>query len=461
MNLNPSEDSVTWDTPNQRPSGPAGLPVLGNTLSCIRQPMSFFEELREYGDVVLCNFPKIRAVTLFHPEHIEDVLVTNQDDYRRWNFDELRAIVGNDFAPEGLAFNEGDQWRKQRHLLQPMFGLNRLRGYADAMVESAERTVETWDDGEVVTLNHAFSDLTLEVLTHSLFDLDVRERGEVVPHAAEVLNNRARMQGLGLVELLLPSWIPTPGNNRYRETMNAFDETVDRQIAKRRANPSGYDDLLARMLTTESDEGYTLSDSEIHDQMLTFLFAGHETTATALTFTWLLLATHPEKRGQLETEVENVLEGASPSPADLEDLTYTEHIIKEALRLYPPAAMLFRETIADTEIGEYTIPEGTKILLPQFVVHSDERWYIDPEQFRPERWNEETGPDRPEYAYFPFGGGRHHCIGMRFAMMELKHIVPIIAQRVDFELLSEPNPKVQMEMTLQSTEDIQMRVHKR
>ncbi|WP_248903941.1 cytochrome P450 [Halocatena marina] len=447
------------DDSGNQPPVPDGLPVLGNTLDFIRSPMSFIGKLPKHGDIVRCEFPMIRAVALFHPEDIRTVLLADQQTYRRWNFDQLRKMGGYDFAPEGLAFTEGEKWRNQRRHLQSMFGLDRLHGYADTMVEHTERVLKQWEDGAEIALNHAFSELSLAVLTHSLFDFDMRERGEPIIRATETLNDRAQLGGRNAVEFLLPSWIPTPGHARYREAMDDFDTVVDELITERRANPVGYDDLLARMLATESDSDYTMSDAEIHDQMLAFLFAGHETTATTLTFTWLLLSTHPEKRKRLDAEIEDVLGGAPPSPERLDALTYTEQVIKEALRLYPPAAMLFRKNLTETEIGGHTVPANSTILLPQFVVHTDERWYDDPQTFRPERWDSRR--ERPEYAYFPFGGGGHHCIGMRFAMMELKHVIPIIAQRVDFELLSTPDPAVQMEMTLQPTEDIRARVTKR
>jgi cytochrome P450 len=418
--------------------------------------MEFVDELSEYGDVVRCEFPKIHAVALFHPEYVEDVLLTNQQSYQRWNFDEVRDMTTVDFAPEGLAFNGGEQWRKQRHFLQPMFGLDRLQGYAEGMVEHADCMIETWDDGEEIALNRAFSELSLAILTRSLFDLDVRERGDVVTQAADALNEIGTFES---VELFLPSWLPIPGFNCFQTAMDAFDETVDELITERR-NPADYDDLLARMLS-ESGQGYTMSDSEIHDQMLTFLFAGHETTATTLTFASLLLATHPEKRERLDAEIEDVLGDEPPSPDDLDDLTYTEKIVKETLRLYPPAAMLFRKSLEDVTIGGYTVPEGTTLLLPQFTIQTDERWYDDPEAFRPERWTNEREDERPNYAYFPFGGGKHHCIGMRFAMMELKHVIPTVARRVNFELLSDPDPDTQLGMTLKPTEDIRMRVHRR
>jgi cytochrome P450 len=440
------------------PPGPDGLPVLGNTHQYIKQPMGFFDELAEYGDVVHCEFPRIDAVAVFHPDYIGDVLL-GQGTYERWNFDELKELLDYEIAPRGLTFTRGEEWKRQRHFLQPMFGLDRLKGFSSAMVDATERLVDEWDDGEEIVVNEEFSRLTLSILTNSLFDFDLGERREVITDAADELQTMADMSGAGAVEMLLPSWVPTHRNRRYTQAMDAFDATVDTLIEERRANPGQYDDLLTMMLEKEDDHEYSMSDEEIHDHLITFLIAGHETTAMALTFTWLLLADNPEERDRLETEVTTVLDGP-PTADDLADLSVTEHVAKEAMRLYPPAGMLFREATEDTALGGYHIPDGTKLLLPQFTVHTDCRWFDAPDQFRPERFTAERSDERPDFAYFPFGGGPHQCIGMHFAMMELKHIIPIIAQRVDFELLSSPQPEINMELTLQPSEDVRMRVHK-
>jgi cytochrome P450 len=450
--------SASESDDEELPPGPDGLPVLGNTHQYIKQPMGFFDELAEYGDVVHCEFPRIDAVAVFHPDYIGDVLL-GQGTYERWNFDELKELLNYEIAPRGLTFTRGEEWKQQRHFLQPMFGLDRLEGFSSAMVDATERLVDEWDDGEEIVLNEEFSQLTLSILTKSLFDFDLGERREVITDAADELQAMADMSGFGAVEMLLPSWVPTHRNRRYTQAMDAFDATVDTLIEERRANPGQYDDLLTMMLEKEDDHEYSMSDEEIHDHLITFLIAGHETTAMALTFTWLLLATNPEDRTRLETEVTTVLDGP-PTADDLSDLSVTEHIAKEAMRLYPPAGMLFREATEDTELGGYHIPEGTKILLSQFTVHTDNRWFDAPDQFRPERFTAGESDERPDFAYFPFGGGPHQCIGMHFAMMELKHIIPIIARRVDFELLSSPQPDINMELTLQPSEDVRMRVHK-
>lgn len=444
---------------DELPPGPDGLPVLGNTHQYVRRPMGFFDELAKYGDVVRCEFPRIDAVAVFHPDHIGDVLL-DPSTYERWNFDELKQILDYEIAPRGLTFTRGEEWRRQRHFLQPMFGLDRLEGFSSAMVAATDRLVAEWDDGEEVVINEEFSRLTLSILTNSLFDFDLGERRQVITDAADELQAMADTSGLAAAELLLPSWVPTHRNRRYTRVMDAFDETVDALVERRRASPDRYDDLLTTMLEEEDDHEYAMSDEEIHDHLITFLIAGHETTAMALTFTWLLLATNEDERRRLETEVTTVLDGP-PTADDLPELAVTERVAKEAMRMYPPAGMLFREATEETRLGGYRIPEGTKVLLPQFTVHADDRWFEAPDRFRPERFAPERSDRRPEFAYFPFGGGPHQCIGMHFAMMELKHVVPILARRVRFELLSSPAPDVNMELTLQPSEDVRMRVHKR
>lgn len=443
---------------DERPPGPDGIPVLGNTHQYVKQPMGFFDELTEYGDVVHCEFPRIDAVAVFHPDQVGEVLL-QQGTYERWNFDELKELLDYEIAPRGLTFTRGDDWKQQRHFLQPMFGLDRLRGFSSAMVTATERLIEEWDDGEELVINEEFSELTLSILTNSLFDFDLGEHRQVITDAADELQAMADMSGLSAVEMLLPSWVPTHGNRRYNQAMDAFDATVDTLIEQRRANPSQYDDLLTMMLEKEDDHEYSMTDAEIHDHLITFLIAGHETTAMALTFTWLLLATHPDEQARVSREATTVLDGP-PTAEDLPTLTVTEQVAKEAMRLYPPAGMLFREAVEDTTLGGYHIPEGSKILLPQFTVHKDDRWFDAPDQFQPERFTDARSDQRPDFAYFPFGGGPHQCIGMHFAMMELKHIIPTLARRVEFELLSSSTPDVQMELTLQPVEDIRMRVTK-
>ena len=195
--------------------------------------------------------------------------------------------------------------------------------------------------------------------------------------------------------------------------------------------------------------------------MATFLFAGHETTSLALTYVFLELAKDDAVRERLDAEHEAVLSGRPPGPGDVADLEYTGRVVDEALRLYPPAFIVFREAREDVAVGGYRVPEGTKVSLPQFFVHTDARWYDDPFAFRPERWADGLRDRIPDYAYFPFGGGPRHCIGMRFATMELKTVIPTVARRVDLELRSDPDPEFTWGTTLRPAEDVRVRVRKR
>jgi len=449
----PSATSATGSA-SETPPGPNGLPVLGNGLSLVRDPRAFYETLSEYGDVVSYRIPRMEFCTVLHPELIERVLLTDHDRYDKWGFEDF----GGEFAPEGLLLTDGEQWRRQRTTIQNAFTLDRIQGYGETMAQCAAEMVAGWDDGEEVALNRAFSRLTLRILTRSLFDLDLAEEEAVVTDFARTMNDQGSLDG---ISTFLPMWVPTPENRRYKRALSEFRSFVEGLIDERRGRADQYDDLLSVLLTAESDDGTTMSETEVRDQMVTFLFAGHETTALALTYTFLELAKRDDVRERLDAEHEAVLDDPAPGLMDLDDLTYTEQVLKESLRLYPPAFILFRKTNREVELGGYRIPAGTRVTLPQFYVHTDPRWYDSPEAFDPSRWTDGFEDDLPDYAYFPFGGGPRHCIGMRFAMLELKTVVPTVAQAVDLDLLSDPEPDLEMAATLRPERDVRVRVSKR
>ncbi|MFC6823797.1 cytochrome P450 [Halopelagius fulvigenes] len=445
---------VDEDLPSKTPPGPDGLPVVGNARSLIRDPREFYDKLSEYGSVVGYRLPWMEFCTVLHPELIERVLMVDYERYAKWGLEDF----GGEFAPEGLLLTDGEQWRRQRTTIQNAFTVERIQSYGDTMAQGATEMINGWDDGEEIALNQAFSKLTLDVLTRSLFDLQLSEGSDIVTEFAETLNDRGSIDG---ISTFLPMWVPTPKNRKYKRVLSEFRSFVDGLIDERRGRADEYDDLLSLLLAAEDDDGNTMSETEIRDQMVTFLFAGHETTSLALTYTFLELAKEPSVRERLDTEHDSVLGGGAPGLGDLNNLSYTEQVIQESLRLYPPAFIMFRKVTEDTELGGYRIPKGTRLTLPQFYIHTDERWYDAPERFDPSRWTEEFEDSLPDYAYFPFGGGPRHCIGMRFAMLELKTILPIVAQSTEFELLSDPDPELDMATTLRPAEDIRMRVSKR
>jgi cytochrome P450 len=436
------------------PPGPEGLSLLGNTLQLVRDPFAFWDVLAEHGDVVRYDAAGWSFTGILHPDHVERVLVEEPDTFERYLFADRRL----DFAPEGLLYTDGEQWRNQRRLMQPAFTMDRIKSYATTMREQIEGMASKWDDGEEVALNQEFSTLTLRILSKALFDVDVDPdaEDEAITGGAREINRRSDASNLSS---FLPGWLPTPGNLRYKRAMADYRERVDELIDDRRATDPKGDDLLSILLGAGDGDG--LSEREIRDNLITFMFAGHETTSLGLTYTCMLLAQHDDVREKLQAELETVLDGESVDFEHVPRLDYTDRVITEAMRLYPPAYIMFRRATEDAVIGGYNIPAGTVLTLPQFRIHHDERFYDDPETFDPDRWTDEMEADLPEYAYFPFGGGPRHCIGMRFAMLELKLVVATLAQRFDLELVSNPDPEFIPGATLQPADDVRVRIQNR
>ncbi|USZ67806.1 cytochrome P450 [Halorussus salilacus] len=432
-----------------------GTPVLGNTLGFVRDPFGFYDRLESVGDAVGYSVAGREFCTVFEPDYVEQILV---EDNERFVKSEAFRDAAAGFAERGLLLTEGEEWRDQRVRIQPAFTPDRIRSYADAMVTYAERTLDHLADGEVVDVQDAMSELTLRILAKSLFDIDVEGRREVVREAAAALNERGDAGG---ASAFLPDWVPTPKNRRFERAMTDFEAMVDDLVAERRADDAEYDDLLSLLLRAEGPDGETMAEEVVGDQLVTFLFAGHETTALALTYAWHLLGRNPDEAEKLRAELDATLGDDPATIADLPDLGYTERVVREALRLYPPAYVLFREPTEDVRIGPYRIEAGTNLTLPAFKLHRDGRFYDAPDEFRPERWTADFEDDLPDYAYFPFGGGPRHCIGMRFAMTELRLVLATMAREVAFEPVYEGDPDLAMSATLKPTTEMRMRVRKR
>lgn len=434
-----------------RPPGPRGLPFIGHLHRLSRGPLEFWTELATHeSDVVAYSILGNEGQMVLHPTDIEQVLVEDAPKYHRGQVvsDNIGAFAGN-----SLLTTEGDQWRTQRRAIQPMFTMDRLRQYAPTMVAYADRTVQEWEDGEVVELDAAMRQLTLDILGRTLFDRDIRGQETAVAELAEATIHRFDTDSL---TWWAPAWAPTPRNLRLRRAVAEAESRMESLIGEREREHGGTDDLLSRMVAAEG-----LSAEEIKDNLLAFVFAGHETTALTLTYACYLLATNPSTAARLRTEVDAVLEGRTPEMADLEDLAYTEWVVKEALRLYPPAFVNFREPTEDVVVGGYETPAGTIIVIPTYVVHRDDRWYDDPDTFRPERWRADKASERPEYAYLPFGGGPRHCIGMRFAMLEAQLVLATIASQVTMEDAADSPLEVTTSVTLQPETSVPMRINRR
>ncbi|ELZ06693.1 cytochrome P450 [Natrialba aegyptia] len=437
-----------------RPQGPRGLPLIGSTLSIARDPFSFVESAREYGDIASYRAYGTEFALVFDPHVVETVLVSRSDEFRKGEFE---TAFGELVAPEGIAFTEDSQWRRQRKLLQSSFTPDHVRAAADEIVAEANAFVDDWDDGERVALRDTMSTYTLRILTRTLFDLPLEDdRATIVRRAANAVNTYASPKRLALGSIL-PSWLPDRVEREYEDAMADLETLTTELVETRRSADSTGEDLLSILARAVYPDGSRLSPETVRDQLVTFLFAGHETTATTLAIACWLLADNPQVHTELERELAAVCGDRKPDAGDLASLDYTEAVLREAMRLYPPVTGIYREPLTDTALAGFRISSGTTLQLSVYGIHRDDRWWEDPEAFCPERWLVDA--DRPEYAYFPFGGGPRHCLGMRFAMVELQLALASIMRRVEFECVT-PTLEPSLGVTLDPG-SVETRVRKR
>jgi cytochrome P450 len=417
-------------------SGPRGRWLLGNLHDFQRDQLGFYVDCARYGDVVPARLGPRRALLFYHPDAIEEILVArNREFIKSPGVKLLRPLLG-----EGLLLSEHDFWLRQRRLVQPAFHRQRVAAYGEVMIAYAARRLADWKDGDVVDVHHEMMSLTQAIVAKTLFDAEVSDEAHEVGTATRVLMQDFSAR-LGSLLQLLPTWLPTPGNLKARRAIERLDGVVYRIIAARRRSGGDRGDLLSILLDAQdADDGSRMTDRQVRDEVMTLFMAGHETTAAALSWTWYLLAQHPDVDARLADELRAVLGQRPPTAADLPRLRYTELVVTESMRLYPPAYAMGRLNTVPTEVRGQPLEPGTVVILPTYVVQRDPRWFEEPEAFRPERWDDERVKRNPRYAYFPFGGGPRQCIGNGFAMMEACLIVAAIAQR--FRLALEPGQRI-------------------
>jgi len=354
---------------SERPLPPkrTGLPVLGSAVSFGRDPYAFYEDVARYGDIVRFSMGNYDMVGVLDPAAIEAVLVEKFDSFRKPD-----RAGGVDVLSDGLLLADGDRWQTQRTRLQPLFYRERIENYAETMATYAAAMAERWAATPgAIDLTEATSTYTLRVLGKTLLGVETDEHHRAVRAGAEAIRERSSQNP---VSVDLPDWLPTPGNRRYRRGVEQLEAVVDDLVAETDPDGDGQDILSTLVTTSEhADEGPT--ESDLRSQLVTFLFAGHETSATALTWALYELGRKPAVADRLHAEVDAVVDGATPSLSDLPDLTYTKQVLRETLRRYPPAAAIFREADEDVVVGQYRVPEDTFVVLPQFHVHTDDRWW--------------------------------------------------------------------------------------
>ena len=441
----------------QYPPGPKGQLIGGNFRPFRRDALSYLQQsTRTHGDIVYFRFGPQHVYFLNHPDHIKDVLVTHHQSFMKGRaLQRSKRLLG-----EGLLTSEGDFHRRQRRLAQPAFHRGRIASYASVMTELTARTASRWQDGETLDISQEMMRLTLAIVGKTLFDADVEAEADEIGAALTAVMELFDMLLMPFSELL--EKLPLPHVRRFRRAKERLDTTIYRIIEERRQSEEDRGDLLSMLLSARDEEGdgAGMSNLQVRDEVMTIFLAGHETTANALTWTWYLLSEHAEVEAKLHAELNRVLEGRAPTLDDVPRLRYTEMVLAEAMRLYPPAWAIGRLALKDYEVGGYTVPAKSLVLLSQYVMHRDARFFPEPERFDPERWTLEAKEARPQFSYFPFGGGPRRCIGEGFAWMEGILLIATLAQRWRMRLV--PNHRVETNavITLRPKYGMRMTVEK-
>jgi cytochrome P450 len=440
------------------PPNSTGKPLVGHLLDFRREPLTLLSDLADkHGDVVRFQMGPRTIYLLNNPEYIKDVLVTNNR-----NFVKSRGLeMAKKFLGEGLLTSEGEFHRRQRRLTQPVFHRERINAYGEVMVDYADRSCSRWQDGQSVNIAQEMMRLTLAIVGKTLFDADVEDEAtEIGAALTDVMQLFERITSpfAALLELL-----PLPSNRRWLKAKERLDSTMYRIILEHRATGVDRGDLLSMLLMAQDEEGdgSSMTDQQLRDEAMTLFVAGHETTANALTWTWYLLSQHPEVEAKLHDEIDTVLAGQLPKPRDFARLTYSEMVLAEAMRLYPPAWTLGRRALSDYQVGGYVIPANSIVLMSPWVMHHDARYFPDPFKFDPDRWKLGAREARPKFSYFPFGGGPRVCIGEQFAWMEGVLLIATIARLWKMRLEPDQQIKPKPLITLRPAGGMRMELRRR
>ncbi|GAA3002262.1 cytochrome P450 [Streptomyces lactacystinicus] len=413
----------------------------------------------EYGDAVRISMGPKTLYFFNHPDHAKHVLADNAANYHKGiGLAQARRALGN-----GLLTSEGELWRKQRRQIQPAFQHKRIVQQAGAVAEEAAKLVgrlRAHEGGAPVDVTKEVTALTLGVLGRTLLDVDL-SAFEAVGHDFEAVQDQAMfdMVTMGMV----PGWVPLSKQLRFRQARQDLQRVVDRLVAERVSRDAGEivgEDALSRLIVaTRQEPDHKVARQRMRDELVTLLLAGHETTASTLGWTFYLADRHPEVMDRLHAEAVEVLGDRLPEFEDLHRLRYTSMVVEEVMRLYPPVWILPRQAQADDEVGGYHVPAGSDVLICPYTLHRHSRFWDDPEQFDPERFDRDRATDRPRYAYIPFGAGPRFCIGNHLGLLEATFTIAMVAR--DLRLRKVPGYRVVAEpmLSLRVRGGLPMTVH--
>ncbi len=443
-------------TKKRIPSGPPAYPVLGHTVDFLSDKIGFLMKCAaDYGDVVKLKIGE-PTYLLNHPEDIKHVLETNYQKYEKTP--RLASQSGRRLSGDGLLTSSAATHRENRQMLQPLFLKPAFSSFAEVMVQCTQEMLSSWKEGESRDIASEMMTLAHRILGKMLFSLDFMNEAKELGEAFSLRRKYIHHSFESFFPF--PDFFPTPLNRSYRRAMKRIDHALNELIRERRHSLNPSHDLLSLLMQMRDQNGVLISDKQIRDEALTISVTGYETLGEALAWTWYLLSQHPEAERELQAEVKNVLDGRPPHTEDLPKLRYTEMVLAESMRLYPPTWIFIRiAREADRLPSGVTIPQGSKLYLCPYVMHRHPRYFPEPDRFDPGRFSDAAKRNRPKFAYFPFGGGPRVCIGQGLAMMEGVLVLASITQRFRFTLLPDqkviPEPKV----TLRSGNGIKMRIH--
>jgi cytochrome P450 len=435
------------------------VPYVGIAHDLLRDPLTMMRKMNRSSDKLLTfKFFGAPSFMVTHPESVREVLVTKARFFRK--ADAEMALMGR-FMGKGLVTNNDHAFHKQqRKLAQPAFHMQRITAYADVIVDYTQAMLDEWHVGEVRDLRREMTDLTMFIVSKTLFDADrdslsdsARKIGAAIESFQDVTDSN-----FGL-PIPLPAWVPTKRNRLFRRSKAYVDATLLEMIQQRRESGEDKGDLLSMLLAAQDEQGGGMDDAQLLDEVITLFAAGHETTSNALMWTWYLLSTHPDVMQRLRAEVTAVLGERNPTLTDLGNLPFVEMVIKEAMRLYPPVYSLNgRMANEDVEILGERIPKNSYVMVSPYGMHHDPRFFADPERFDPERFSAENEPAIPKYAYIPFGAGPRVCIGNNFAMMEAQLILATMARQLSLEILPAQSIDYLPQITLSNKTGMHMRI---
>jgi cytochrome P450 len=411
----------------REPPTPAGLPIIGNLVGLVKKPFDTFPRWQnEYGDAIRTQLGTDNFYIFYHPDRVKQVLVDDDALFDKGKIQ--RKLFEPITGTPSVSLSTDETWKQQRRGFQSAFNADKLADYLEVIAERTSTWVESQSDGNTLSIGDEMISLTLEILAEVFLGVDATAADD--PFRQACIATTEKYDG-SPSNYLLPDWLPTAANRQFDQSIDASD-TAMRSLIRQRNSTDGNDALSVLIAQNERSEGPFLSEESINNNLIGFLLAGHQSLGVALTYLWHLLATHPDVAERARDEIERELGNERLTVDDLAQLDYVNAVITEALRYYPPIHVILRDAEEDTTVGGYSVPEGSVVMLPQFVIHRDERWFDAPNQFDPGRWLGDTR-ERPDFAYFPFGGGPHRCYVRQLCLAYLKTVVATVARGVAFD----------------------------